>query len=82
VIVFLKKKSNPYFTPDVIGEPLTNRNFSYIKVFGILIVFSFWLRNVKNEKLIQQYDEILLYCTTVVVTKQSGKMDIKLFLII
>jgi hypothetical protein len=27
--------SNPYFTPDVIGEPLTNRNFSYIKVFGI-----------------------------------------------
>jgi hypothetical protein len=22
--------SNPDFTPDVIGEPLTNRNFSYI----------------------------------------------------
>jgi hypothetical protein len=27
--------SNPYFTPDVIGEPLTNGNVSYIKVFGI-----------------------------------------------
>jgi hypothetical protein len=26
---------HPYFTPDVILEPLTNRNFSYIKVFGI-----------------------------------------------
>jgi hypothetical protein len=27
--------SNPYFTPDLIGEPLTNRIFSYIKVFGL-----------------------------------------------
>jgi hypothetical protein len=25
--------SNPYFTPDVIGEPLTNRNFSYMLVY-------------------------------------------------
>ena len=30
--------SNPYFTLDIIGEPLTNRNgFSYIKVFGIIM---------------------------------------------
>ncbi len=27
--------SNPYFTPDVTGKPLTNRNISYIKVFSI-----------------------------------------------
>jgi hypothetical protein len=27
--------SNLYFTRDVIGEPLTNRNISYIKVFVI-----------------------------------------------
>jgi hypothetical protein len=27
--------SNPYFIPDVIGEPLTNMNISRIKVFGI-----------------------------------------------
>ena len=27
--------SNHYFTPDVTGKPLTNRNISYIKVFGI-----------------------------------------------
>jgi hypothetical protein len=27
--------SNPYFTPMLFGEPLTNRSVSYIKVFGI-----------------------------------------------
>jgi hypothetical protein len=29
--------SNPYFTPHVSGEPLTNRNISYIKVFSICV---------------------------------------------
>jgi hypothetical protein len=38
-IIFLIFLSNPYFTPDVIGEPLTNKNFSYIKVFGMYVSF-------------------------------------------
>jgi hypothetical protein len=32
---FFVDKINPYFTPDITGEPLTNRNISYIKVFAI-----------------------------------------------
>jgi hypothetical protein len=48
--------------PDVIGEPLTNRNISYIKVFGKNGLHNVWEKNITIYHV--TFDYMLQGCMT------------------